>query len=222
METGTEEYYRARAAEYDRVYEKPERQSDISRIRTWLPCVLAGRRVLEVAAGTGYWTDAYADSAASVSATDVNIDTLQIARARRTWPSTVRIEEADAFDLQSLHGPFDAGFVGFFWSHVPLDVLDRFLIGLADRLEDGATLVFVDNRYIEGSNHSVTRTDVDGNTYQQRELVDGSSWEVLKNFSTPEQIEHRLAPISHSVRIDQLDCYWTAVCELKQDGTERF
>ena len=56
MATGTE-YYRERALEYDRVYLKPERQGDLYRIREWLSTVFDGRRVIEVAAGTGYWTD---------------------------------------------------------------------------------------------------------------------------------------------------------------------
>jgi SAM-dependent methyltransferase len=218
MGTGTEKYYRARASEYDRVYEKPERQSDIDRLRAWLPDLLAGRHVLEVAAGTGYWTDVYAERAASVVATDVNISTLDLARARRTWPPTVRMERADAFDLSAVDGHFDAGFVEFFWSHVPLDMLDRFLTGLADRLEDGARVVFVDNRYVEGSNYPLTRTDIGGNTYQQRELVDGSSWEVLKNFPTPEELQDRLTAFSRTVSIDEFDYYWTAVCECGGTG----
>jgi protein-L-isoaspartate O-methyltransferase len=70
--TGTETYYRRRAAEYDRVYDKLERQEDLESLRTQVASLLAGRRVLEVAAGTGWWTAVYADGAARVVATDVN------------------------------------------------------------------------------------------------------------------------------------------------------
>jgi hypothetical protein len=51
------DYYRDRAAVYDAVYAKPERQADLSTLREVLPPLVAGRRVLEIAAGTGYWTD---------------------------------------------------------------------------------------------------------------------------------------------------------------------
>ena len=64
--TGTEDYYRQRAPEYDQVYLKLERQEDLHSIRAWLPDVLRGRRVLDVASGTGYWTDVFADGAASI------------------------------------------------------------------------------------------------------------------------------------------------------------
>jgi hypothetical protein len=49
-------YYAARAAEYDRVYEKPERRNALTALRDWLPPRVAGHRLLEVACGTGYWT----------------------------------------------------------------------------------------------------------------------------------------------------------------------
>ena len=46
------EYYQQRAPEYDEVYAKPERQADLAELRRLLPPLVAGRRVLEIAAGT--------------------------------------------------------------------------------------------------------------------------------------------------------------------------
>ena len=114
MVTGTEKYYQARAHEYDAVYEKPERQADLAWLRAWLAPVLDGRRVLEVATGTGYWTAVYASRALSVLATDVSTETLNVARARRAWPATVQFSQADAFGPASVAGAFDAVFAGFF------------------------------------------------------------------------------------------------------------
>lgn len=216
MITGTEDYYRARAGEYDQVYDKPERQADLSGLRAWLAGLLAGRRVLEVAAGTGYWTAAYAGRAASVLATDVNAATLQVARGRRDWPATVRFAQADALDLTTIDG-FDAAFAGFFWSHIPLNRLEAFLSGLAGRLERPATLAFIDNRYVEGSSQPVSRADADGNTYQQRRLANGTSWEVIKNFPAAAEIQARLAGLGQ-VTVSELTYYWTAVCTL---GSQR-
>jgi SAM-dependent methyltransferase len=215
LSTGTEEYYRARANEYDAVYERPDRQADLSELRGRLPDVLTGRHVLEVAAGTGYWTDVYADLAASVAATDVNAATLDVARRRRDWPDTVRFIEADAFDLLRVEGRFDAAMVGFFWSHVRLEHLGGFLVGLADRLEPGAQAVFIDNCYVEASNSGIVRTDEAGNTYQRRELEDGTSWEVLKNFPTIDEIHSSLAPLATAVTITEVQHYWIASCAFR-------
>jgi cyclopropane fatty-acyl-phospholipid synthase-like methyltransferase len=215
LSTGTEEYYRARANEYDVVYDRPDRQADLSELRARLPELLTGRHVLEVAAGTGYWTDVYAGHAASVAATDVNVATLDVARRRRDWPDTVRFIEADAFDLRQVEGQFDAAMVGFFWSHVRLEHLGGFLADLADRLEPGAPAVFIDNCYVDASNSAITRTDEAGNTYQRRQLADGTSWEVLKNFPTTDEIRASLAPHATTVTIDEVQHYWIASCAFR-------
>ena len=97
----------------------------------------AGKHVLEVAAGTGWWTSVLADTAASVTATDVNEATLDVARARRDWPATVDFAVADALAPQTVRGDFDAAFGGFFWSHVPLAKIDAFLEALMLRLLPG-------------------------------------------------------------------------------------
>jgi demethylmenaquinone methyltransferase/2-methoxy-6-polyprenyl-1,4-benzoquinol methylase len=56
------------------------------------------------------------------------------------------------------------------------------------------------------------RTDAAGNTYQRRALGDGTTWEVLKNFPTVEQIRTSLDPVSTTVTIDEVDHYWFASC----------
>lgn len=210
MRTGIESYYALRALEYDQVYEKTERQDDIARLKSRLPLLLAGRHVLEIAAGTGYWTDVYADDATSVVATDINAAVLEVARRRRTWCPTVEFVVEDAFALRDVTGPFDAAFVGFFWSHIPLAALDGFLATLAHRLEPGADVVIVDNCYVDGSNHPIAWSDVEGNTYQQRTLSDGSIWGVLKNFPSEEEVREQLARFGTTVEATRLQYYWLA------------
>jgi SAM-dependent methyltransferase len=210
--TGTEEYYRQRAPWYDEVYTRPERQSDLLIVRARLTDWFAGKHVLEVAAGTGWWTSVLADTAASVTATDVNQATLDVARARRTWPPSVGFAVADALAPQTVQGDFDAAFAGFFWSHVPLRKLDTFLERLMRRLLPGSLAVFVDNRLVPGSVHPVARRDEQGNTYQRREMKDGGSWDVLKNFPEPDEVRTRLSRFGRSAGIEQLDNYWLAWC----------
>jgi ubiquinone/menaquinone biosynthesis C-methylase UbiE len=212
LSTGTEQYYERRALEYDRVYTKAERQEDLARLRESVPRTLAGRAVVEIAAGTGYWTDTYAEHAARVVATDVNAAVLDVALARRTWPMTVDFRVADAFALDEIDGSFDAAFVGFLWSHLRLDALDQFLDGLVRLLEPGAVMLFVDNRMVAGSNHPISRRDRDGNTFQERTLSDGSTWEVLKNFPSPIEVRQQLERVAADVEVASLEYFWTASC----------
>jgi 2-polyprenyl-3-methyl-5-hydroxy-6-metoxy-1,4-benzoquinol methylase len=202
------EYYRDRAREYDAVYDKPERQEDLVRLRTLLPPLVAGRSVLEVAAGTGYWTKALATTATSVLATDVNEETLAVARERSYGPGQVDFAVADAFDLAATPGRFDAIFAGFFWSHVPRADVRRFALSLLDRVEPGGVVILADNRYVEGSNYPITRTTEGGDTYQTRQLSDGRSYEVLKNFPAREELVAAVAPAE--LEWTELTYFWLA------------
>ena len=180
-------YYALRAAEYERIYAKPERQQELRALESWLPLQFAGRRVLEIACGTGWWTPHAARDALAWLATDINDETLAIARTKSV-PACVRFARADAYALTGLRGaPFDAAFAGFWWSHVPRARLSAWLQTLRGQLQPRATVIFLDNRYVEGSSTPISRSDADGNTYQQRALDDGSTRDVLKNFPTREE-----------------------------------
>lgn len=180
-------YYAARASEYDRVYQKPERQSDFRRIERWLASVLSGATVLEVACGTGYWTQFIAPAAARVVAIDSAPEMLRIAE-QRVGASNVEFLVGDAYALPRMSCRFDAAFAGFWLSHVALDARRGFLRGLNAVLEPGARVVFLDNRFVEGSSSPISERDARGNTYQLRTLSDGSSHRVLKNFPTEAEL----------------------------------
>lgn len=180
-------YYAARAGEYDRVYQKPERQLDLRRIEQWLPSVLAGATVLEVACGTGYWTQFIAPVAATVVALDSAPETLRIAE-QRVVASNVRFQVGDAYALSRPDCSFDAAFAGFWFSHVPLERQREFLRGLNAALEPGARVVLLDNLFVEGSSSAISEQNGHGNTYQRRSLSDGSTYRVLKNFPTEAQL----------------------------------
>ena len=63
-------YYAARAPYYDEVYLKPERRNDIAFLKQYLPLRLAARSTIEVACGTGYWTQFIAPAVRRLIATD--------------------------------------------------------------------------------------------------------------------------------------------------------
>ncbi|MGH3166089.1 MAG: class I SAM-dependent methyltransferase, partial [Trebonia sp.] len=105
------DYYRDRAAEYDTIYAKPERQGDLATLTSRLPGLVEGSRVLEIAAGTGYWTRVLSASAASITATDINAETLGVARTREYGPAPVTFRTADAYGLGEIPGEFDTAFI---------------------------------------------------------------------------------------------------------------
>ena len=202
-------YYAQRAAYYERVYFKPERQDDLRAMEAWLAGQFTGRRVLEIACGTGWWTPHGAASAAHWRATDLNPETMAVAQAKPVMPGNVQFQTVDAYSLAELgHESFDAAFTGCWWSHVPLARLPGWLDTLHQRLAPGAVVVMLDNSYVQTSSTPLSRSDADGNTYQQRTLDDGSSHEVLKNFPTAEQAFGMLGPRARNPQWITWHHYW--------------
>ena len=201
-------YYAARAAEYERVYEKAERQADLRSLRTRVAEYFLARSVLEIACGTGYWTTEIAKTALTVTATDASPEVLQLAEAKSSLKQpTVTLMLGDAFDLPGIPGRFDAGFAGFWWSHVPRERMSAFLDGLHRRLGTGARMMFIDNRYVEENSTPISRRDAAGNTYQQRTLSTGLTYEVLKNFPEEWELRHHLVRAA-DLEIVALNYYW--------------
>jgi 2-polyprenyl-3-methyl-5-hydroxy-6-metoxy-1,4-benzoquinol methylase len=199
------DYYRRRAGEYEAIYAKPERQRDLEHLREEIPARLRGTRLLEIACGTGYWTERVAAAAACVMATDVAEEPMRIARAK-AYPGNVEFSMADAYALPASLGAFDAALAVFWWSHVPRERIEEFLGSLHARLEPGARVVLVDNRYVEGSSTPICGIDACGNTYQLRPLGE-SRIRVMKNFPSEEELRRRLPS---PVRIELLQYYWIA------------
>jgi demethylmenaquinone methyltransferase/2-methoxy-6-polyprenyl-1,4-benzoquinol methylase len=82
------------------------------------------------------------------------------------------------------------------------------------RLEPGARVVFLDNRFVQTSSTPLSRRDEQGNTYQNRPLDDGSVHEVLKNFPTAEQAMAMRGPRAHGARWQDYTHYWVLTYEL--------
>jgi SAM-dependent methyltransferase len=208
------DYYAERAAEYDEIYRKPERQADLARLTELVPPLVAGKRVLEIAAGTGYWTRVFATTAAYITATDLNAETIAIAAQRDYGPAPVSLRTADAYQLDTVPGEFDLVFCGFWWSHIARAEVLRFLAGVRARTGPGTTLVLVDNRYVPGSSTPISRTSPDGDSYQLRRLADGREYEVIKNFPGRDQLAADLAPSAAGLTWTELDYFWLATCVL--------
>lgn len=209
------QYYDKRAAVYEQVYDKPERQHELEWLRNRIPQVFRGRTVLEVACGTGYWTQFIARAAAKVHACDINDAVLEIAREKPIPRGRVSFFKADAITLEGAPPGCDAAFAGFWWSHVKKAETARFVANLAGKLAPGAVVAILDNRFAEGSSTAISRRDAEGNTYQMRGLPSGDQYEVLKNFPTPQELADAVRPVAREAHLEELTYYWLLAFTLK-------
>lgn len=201
-------YYHARAEEYDKVYQIPEEQEDLKTAKKLFQQLFRNKSVLEIACGTGYWTEQISSTAHSILATDINQAVIDIARTRK-FSDNVEFRVADMNTL-SADQPFEGLFGGFIWSHILLQELDGFLKRVQGLLKEGADIVFIDSKPV-GRSHDpkrISRIDSFGNTFQTRTLEDGSVFEVLKNFPGKEFLLEKFSAIATDIRLEELSHYW--------------
>src|SRR4051812_19609241 len=210
MNTDLIAYYKDRAKEYEKIYLKPERQDEIKKATALLQTVFADRNVFEIACGTGFWTEKIAQTAASVFATDINQSVIEVAQQKHYSKNNVTLGLKDIFNLSG-NNKYESLFGGFIWSHVKLQDLNTFLDYVNKATLPGSTVVFMDNNFVEGSNHPITNTDENGNTFQTRKLDDGTTHLVLKNFPMESFLRLKLANIATDVQLINLKFYWVLI-----------
>jgi demethylmenaquinone methyltransferase/2-methoxy-6-polyprenyl-1,4-benzoquinol methylase len=200
-------YYRERVPVYDQVYAYPERQSDLRFLENHIPGLFTGLDVLEIAAGTGYWTQFIVTRAKSVLATDATAEALlQLEQRSLSKPVATRV--VDAYELDPVAGQFSGLFAGMWLSHVPKQLLRSFLASLHRLLQPSATLVYIDNSMAQCQRLPIVHTDESGNTFQDRRLADDTVHRVLKNFPTEEELVEATLHLGVNHQYMALENYW--------------
>jgi 2-polyprenyl-3-methyl-5-hydroxy-6-metoxy-1,4-benzoquinol methylase len=204
-------YYDQRAAEYDRVYFPRDdgHGRELGELAREVRSALAGRRVLEVACGTGYWTACAAKAARSIIATDASLAMLAEARAK-PLPQNVSLQFGDAYDVAGIEGEFDAALAMFWVSHVPRARLRAFLDGLHARLLPGGIVFLADNVYLPGIGGELLPADEAGDTYKMRRLPNGGRHRVLKNYFSEGELRDLLGRGTSDLAIRMGSHFWSA------------
>ena len=209
MDSNTQiEYYRKRAKEYEIIYQKVERQDDLNQLKQILKKEFAGKSVLELACGTGYWTAVMASHARSITGIDINESVLDIARQKDYGTTNVDFRQMAYQDLRETENSFQALFGGFIWSHVPREERPAFLSLCFGQLKTGGQVIFIDNQYVEGNSTPISRMDEFGNTYQNRRLQSGEEFEIIKNFPNRLNFLDKIGERGEELEWLDLDYYW--------------
>lgn len=218
MTTEMVSYYARRAAEYEKIYQLPAWQRDLGELRRFVPEFFEGRRVFEVACGTGYWTRYAALAAAEICATDVNEEPLAIARSRSYGDVPVALHRADAYHPHTAERRFDAGLAPFCLSHVDLGRIDDFLDAFHSCLEPAARVLMFDERASEARRLPASRTDAPGNRYEMRTLQSGDRFEIVKNLHDERTLRELFDGRADDPRYRTLDNFWVCMSSVISRG----
>jgi demethylmenaquinone methyltransferase/2-methoxy-6-polyprenyl-1,4-benzoquinol methylase len=199
-------YYRRRAGEYDATA-----YGDLAAARARIARLVAelqpAGRMLEIACGTGLWTEALAVRADSLTALDVAPEALAIARGRVS-SGHVTFEVADIFAWQT-DARFDVIFFSAWLSHVPTDRFDEFWQLLRGLLVNGGRVLFIDEHVDEQAKESYLQ---DGGEIVERRLQDGTTYRIVKNFVDPDELTSRLRKLGWGCSIKRDGSDWVWVC----------
>ena len=210
-------YYRARASEYDEWFyrvgrydhgEAANRQwfSEAQQVMDTLQGLGPLGHVLELAAGTGIWTEQLLKISQQITALDAAPEVLAINRGKLN-SERVTYEQADLFTWEPAVA-YDAVFFGFWLSHVPPDRLDAFLDKVRRATRPGGRLFLVDSQRAPGSSaHDHTPYTAESIEHV-RKLNDGREFTIYKIFYTPDDLRERLARHGFEADVRRTDSYF--------------
>ena len=170
---------------------------------------MQGRRVLEVASGTGSATREIATTAASVTGVEIAPNMLRIA-ATNDNPSNVSYLAGDAFDLGSIAPGkrFDGGFAAGFLHTCPSSRYAEFLHGFHARLEGGSTVFMRSSRPTSPDAVSrLFRVEGQSDQFMTRQLSDGSEYVMVENDPTEDELRRIFEPLSQHLMV-HIGSYW--------------
>ena len=209
-------YYEARAPWHDQ-YMSYKSNKEMEKLL--IPIVeiveemIIGKRVLEIACGTGNWTEVLAKRATSVVAIDISPAALAIAQSKLSGYKNVSIVQGDAYDLGNISDSFEILFSADWWSHIPNSILTTFLSSTIAKLHPGSKAIFIDMSFSEYFKQEPCHYDEDNNRISHRLLPDGSDFQVIKNFPGESEIRHILLKYGKTIDYYQFSLLkrWMAV-----------
>jgi len=196
-------YYRARAPEYDEWWQRRGRfdrgeeeqlewRRQVAVVDDALSRFGPTGAVLELAGGTGWWTERLARSADSLMVVDSSPEALALNR-ERVGRSDVNYVVADLFDWQAdCH--YDVVFFSFWLSHVPRARFGEFWSLLRSCLTPNGRAFLIDNR--DDPQRAMTARDPFVLKYDTdlhvRRLSDGSEHRVVSVMYEPGELQSRI------------------------------
>ena len=208
-------YYRARAPEYDAWFlrqgrydrgeaHRAEWRAEVGQLEQALTEFAPTGDILELACGTGWWTERLSAYGSSLTAVDASSEVIALNKER--LPSKqIDYVQADLFTWQP-EETFDTIYFSFWLSHVPPEHFEGFWNLVRRSLKPGGRVFFIDSRYTPeatAKDHALNSPEA---TTVTRRLDDGRGFEIVKVFYEPETLTAQLGALG-----------WEAV--VRQTGT---
>ena len=215
------EYYRQRAPEYDDWFHQRGRYDEgEGRRREWraenthadavLRALGPVDAALELAAGTGLWSERLLRQARRLTLVDASPEALELALRRLRHDPRVSVEVADLFAYRPARRHDLVAFT-FWLSHVPPARLPGFFALLRRSLRPNGVLFAIDQRAARGKQTAA-------NHLQERSLDDGRSFRIVKIYYGQRELESLFAEHGFQIQVTLTPTLWIATARRASSG----
>ncbi|MEH2124554.1 class I SAM-dependent methyltransferase [Nostoc sp.] len=208
------QYYRARANEYEQWFYRTgryDRGEEINRrwfdevaiLKTALHQIEPVAHILELACGTGIWTQELLQIGQQITAIDAALEVIEINQQKLQSPH-ITYQQWDLFTWEP-ERQYDLVFFSFWLSHIPPIELSSFLQKVSRSVRNGGQIFIIDSRFETTSTAKNHILKNDGSIYQMRKLNDGQEFQIVKVFYQPDELKHqlRLAQFNAEVKVTE-------------------
>lgn len=210
-------YYQARANEYDEWFLRQgryDRGPDINHrwfkeadeVRGELRSAKPKGSILELACGTGLWTQLLMPFAARITAVDSSKEMIALNK-ERVKNNRVQYHIANIFNFEP-EEKFDFIFFGFWLSHVPPEKFESFWNSIRSYLNPSGRIFFIDSLHAPASAAKDHQYPKKSQTIAKRRLNNGREYEIIKVFYEPEELENKLLDLGWVISVMKTKNYF--------------
>jgi demethylmenaquinone methyltransferase/2-methoxy-6-polyprenyl-1,4-benzoquinol methylase len=162
--------------------------------------------ILEVACGTGIWTQELLKIGKKITALDASQEVIEINRAK-VDDANVDYRQIDLFSWEP-DVEYDLVFFSFWLSHVPPTLLDSFLEKVYRSVRIGGQVFIIDSRFDPTSTAKDHLLENDSNIQITRKLNDGQQFTIFKIFYKRSQLLDKLTQVGFNADVNQTNNYF--------------
>ncbi len=210
-------YYRARANEYDEWFYRIGRYNrgedsnqqwfnEVDVVKLALQKVGQTEEILELASGTGIWTQELLNIGKKITAIDASQEANEISRSKLGSPN-VEYRQIDLFAWEP-EAKYDLVFFSFWLSHVPPELLESFLTKVYKSVRVGGQVFIIDSRFEPTSTANNHNLNDDGSIYKSRKLNDGQEFQIVKIFYQPDELKNKLTQVGFKAEVKVTERYF--------------
>lgn len=209
-------YYRDRANEYDEWFLRKGRYDtgealnqlwfkEVEELTQKLKQFSPKGEVLELACGTGWWTEQLAKYADHLTAIDASPEVIALNQKRvKNYKGKIDYQIADLFTWKP-EKKYDVIFFSFWLSHVPKDLFIPFWKTVMSALKPNGRVFLIDSTS-HSSDHVSPESQKD--FIQIRQLKDGRKYNIIKIYYSPEGLEKKINELGYQTDLHKTQNYF--------------